>query len=122
MTLRVGAHSARHIRRIVRAHLMRWEMAELADAAELAVTELVANVVKHVPDRRCTIVILRQREQDGVRVEVSDSSLVLPKPCEPEEFAETGRGLGLVALVSNAWDAEPLPDGLGKAVWFELKR
>jgi anti-sigma regulatory factor (Ser/Thr protein kinase) len=121
MTLRVGAHSARHIRRIVRAYLRLWGMAELAGAAELGVTELVANVLKHVPDQRCTLVIQRQQEQQGVRVEVSDSSPVLPEPYEPGELAESGRGLALLAMISEAWDAESLLDGRGKTVWFELK-
>jgi Histidine kinase-like ATPase domain len=121
MTLRVGAHSARHIRRIVRAHLQLWGMAELAEAAELGVTELVANVLKHVPDRRCMIVIQRRQGHAGVRVEASDSSPVLPTPREPGELCESGRGLALLAMISEAWDAEPLPEGLGKTVWFELK-
>ncbi|MCQ4081555.1 ATP-binding protein [Streptomyces sp. RB6PN25] len=79
-------------------------------------------MLKHVPDRRCTIVIARQEERQGARVEVSDSSPALPGPREPEGLCESGRGLALVALISEAWDAEPLPDGPGKTVWFELKR
>jgi hypothetical protein len=58
MHLTVGEHSARHIRRIVRSLLADWEMPELYDAVALGVTELVANVVRHVPDRRCRLLVL----------------------------------------------------------------
>ncbi|MFF8834897.1 ATP-binding protein [Streptomyces sp. NPDC015130] len=49
MGFTVGEHSAGHMRRILRIHLTRWELDRLADAAGLALTELVANVVRHVP-------------------------------------------------------------------------
>jgi anti-sigma regulatory factor (Ser/Thr protein kinase) len=55
MRLTVGEHAPRHIRRIVRSFLEEWRMPELSDAVELGVTELLANVVRHVPDRRCAL-------------------------------------------------------------------
>ena len=117
MSLTVAEHSARHIRRIVRSYLHEWELAELTDAAELAVTELVANVVRHVPDRRCTLLI--QRQAAGVRVEVADSGdqgpTVAPE-LRPE--AESGRGLLLLDAVVDKWGVDARPSG-GKTVWFE---
>ncbi|MFF7184297.1 ATP-binding protein [Streptomyces sp. NPDC008222] len=92
MRLTVGEHSARHIRRVARSFLREWEMTELADAAELGVSELVANVVRHVPDRRCTVLVLRQTA--GARVEVTDGfSGPLSARTEVPEDAEGGRGL-----------------------------
>ncbi|MFF3844156.1 ATP-binding protein [Streptomyces sp. NPDC002328] len=117
MTLRVGEHSAHHIRNIARSCLEEWEMAELSDAVELAVTELVANVLRHVPDRRCTLFFLKQR--DGIRTEVRDTSDELPSPTttlNPE--SETGRGLFLLAAVVDRWGVTPVSGG-GKTVWFE---
>lgn len=117
MSLTVGAHSARHIRRIVRSLLDEWELAELTDAVELGVTELVANVVRHVPDRRCVLLVLRSAA--GVRVEVADSSS--QPPSVPEELspeAEGGRGLLLLDAVVDKWGVGPAVDG-GKTVWFE---
>ncbi|MGW2382476.1 ATP-binding protein [Streptomyces sp. NPDC001658] len=117
LTLTAGAHSARHIRRIVRSLLDEWELPELSDAVELGVTELVANVVRHVPDRRCALVVLRLGA--GVRVEVADGS---PEPPYPSgEFApdgEGGRGLLLLEAVVDKWGVGPRP-GCGKTVWFE---
>jgi anti-sigma regulatory factor (Ser/Thr protein kinase) len=120
MRLTVGAHSARHIRRIVRSLLREWEMAELSDAAELAVTELVANVVRHVPDRRCQLVVLRQAGA-GVRVEVSDGCSRLPSlRSELPPEAEGGRGLVLLDAMVDKWGVDRRADG-GKTVWFECR-
>ncbi|MBZ9640045.1 ATP-binding protein [Streptomyces sp. PSKA30] len=120
MRLTVSEHSARHIRRIVRSLLAEWDLPELADAVELAVTELIANVVRHVPDRRCTLLMLRQTE--GVRVEVTDSSPQVPLlPGELSPDAECGRGLVLLDAMVDKWGVDPVTGG-GKAVWFECRR
>ena len=122
MSLTVGAHSARHIRRIVRSLLREWELPELTDAVELAVTELVANVVRHVPDRRCVLLVLRVADGAGVRVEVGDDSRELP--CAATELSpdeESGRGLALLDAVVDKWGVGPRSGG-GKTVWFECGR
>ncbi|MFE2279417.1 hypothetical protein ACFXAE_19725 [Streptomyces sp. NPDC059454] len=59
MRLTVGEHSARRVRRIVRSLLREWEMTGLSDAVEPGVTELRADVVRHVPDRRRALLLLR---------------------------------------------------------------
>ncbi|MBD0837336.1 ATP-binding protein [Streptomyces sp. TRM68416] len=117
MQLTVGEHSARHIRRIVRSLLDSWELPELYDAAALGVTELVSNVVRHVPDRRCRVLVLRQGA--GVRVEVADGVdqpplLGLGLAAE----AEGGRGLVLLDAVASKWGVDRRSGG-GKTVWFE---
>ncbi|MEE1753328.1 ATP-binding protein [Streptomyces sp. SP18CS02] len=113
----VGEHSARHLRRVLRLYLTEWGLLDVADAAELALTELVANVVRHVPGRRCrTCILLRP---GGVRVEVADGSPRLPAPAAPDELAPGGRGLLLVDAVTDRWGVRPHPGGDGKTVWFE---
>ncbi|OXY94182.1 ATP-binding protein [Streptomyces diastatochromogenes] len=117
MNLTVGEHSVRHIRRIVRSLLEDWGLAHLTDTLELAVSELVTNVVRHVPDRRCSLVVLRQAA--GVRVEVADGWFQLP--CVPDRSspeADGGRGLLLLDALVGKWGVEPAPGG-GKTVWFE---
>ncbi|MFJ7072933.1 ATP-binding protein [Streptomyces sp. NPDC098781] len=117
LRLTVGEHSARHIRTIARSLLDQWGMRELTDAVELGVTELVANVVRHVPDRRCEVLI--SRRTGGVRVEVTDGCgqlPVFPGQSGPED--EGGRGLVLVDAVADKWGVDPVSRG-GKVVWFE---
>ncbi|MBT2488892.1 ATP-binding protein [Streptomyces sp. ISL-96] len=113
----MGEHSARHLRRILRVYLTGWDLLDVADAAELALTELIANVVRHVPSRRCRTCILLQ--PGGVRVEVADDCPHLPAPAARDELAEGGRGLLLVDAVTDRWGVEPHPGGGGKTVWFE---
>ncbi|WP_247597721.1 ATP-binding protein [Streptomyces sp. RKND-216] len=115
--LRPGGHSARHVRRIVRAYVTAWGMAPLTEIAELGVTELLANVVKHVPDGTCTVIL--RRRAHGLRVEVHDSDPALPRPGDPEGLAEQGRGLALLDALTDAWDAERTGPAT-KMVWFEL--
>jgi anti-sigma regulatory factor (Ser/Thr protein kinase) len=117
--LTLGEHSARHLRRILRAYLEAWKMPELVDAAGLALTELVANVVRHVPDRRAAMQILMLREPDGVRVEVTDGSARPPLSTAVDELAEGGRGLVIVDGVTDRWGWHPLAERPGKTVWFE---
>ncbi|MGA6220106.1 ATP-binding protein [Streptomyces umbrinus] len=120
MRLTVGEHSPQYVRRIVRSYLREWEMAGLTDAVELGVTELLANVVRHVPDRRCVFLLLRQMA--GVRVEVKDGSSRLPSiPVELSPESEGGRGLVLLDAVADKWGVDPLSGG-GKSVWFECGR
>jgi anti-sigma regulatory factor (Ser/Thr protein kinase) len=117
MRFTVGEHSARHIRRIVRSYLGVWGMPELTDAAELAVTELLANVVRHVPDRHCGLLILRHPE--GLRVEVTDRAPGLPLARDAGADEESGRGLALLDAVVDKWGVETRR-GPGKTVWFEV--
>ncbi|MFE6359477.1 ATP-binding protein [Streptomyces sp. NPDC057806] len=117
MHLTVGEHSARHIRRIVRSLLADWEVPELYDAVALGVTELVANVVRHVPDRRCRLLLLRR--EAGVRVEVADGYAEVP--CVERRLpldSEGGRGLVLLSAVAEKWGVDRREGG-GKTVWFE---
>ncbi len=115
--LTVGEHSVGHIRRIVRSLLGEWDLTGLTDAVELGVTELVTNVVRHVPDRRCTVLLLQQVA--GVRVEVTDGHGQQPDmSTEARPEAESGRGLVLLDAVVGKWGVVRTPGG-GKTVWFE---
>ncbi|MFJ7768143.1 ATP-binding protein [Streptomyces sp. NPDC097107] len=113
----MGAHSARHLRRVLRLYLVRSGLSDVADAAELALTELVANVVRHVPGRRCRVCFLLH--PGGVRVEVADSCPELPVPAVADTLGDGGRGLVIVAAVTERWGVAPYADGRGKTVWFE---
>jgi PAS domain S-box-containing protein len=82
------------------------------DAAELAASELVTNAVLHAH----TELTLHAWCGDELRVEVRDGSPALPVPREYGAEATTGRGMGLVAALTQDHGVTRLPDG-GKAVW-----
>ncbi|MGA4840697.1 ATP-binding protein [Streptomyces sp. G45] len=117
LTFTVGEHSVRPVRRILRMYLVGWGLDGLRDAAELALTELVTNVIRHVPDRHCSVLIARR--EGGVRVEVTDGCPALPTPVRLRGLAEHGRGLLLVDAVTDRWDVTVLRDRAGKTIWFE---
>lgn len=107
------------VRRIVTAQLRYWRLAALVEPVALGVTELLANVYQHAgPDKRCTLELTRRHDQ--LTVSVRDSNPRLPRMCAADSAATTGRGLALVAAVSQSWGMRPERDGSGKTVWFAL--
>jgi anti-sigma regulatory factor (Ser/Thr protein kinase) len=84
-------------------------------SAQLVVSELVTNVVRHGgPSLRLAIV----RHDSGVRIEVTDNGggLVARKPAV--EHVPGGRGLRVVQGLAHAWGVAERLDT--KTVWCEL--
>ncbi|MEV6106351.1 ATP-binding protein [Streptomyces sp. NPDC051940] len=105
------------IRRIVIAQLRYWHLDALVEPAALAVTELLANVHQHAgPDKRCTIEL--EQRPGRLTVSVRDRSQRLPLVGSPDPLDSHGRGLPLVAALSEQWGCTRREDG--KAVWFTL--
>lgn len=106
------------VRRIVSAQLRYWHLDALIDRAALGVTELLANVHRHAePDKTCTVEI--ELLLDRLMVSVRDHDPRLPVVEDVDTLATCGRGLAMVAAVSESWGARP--DGeSGKVVWFTL--
>jgi PAS domain S-box-containing protein len=107
--------AARRARMLLREVLTGAGRADCLDAAELACTELVTNVVLHAhTDMDVTVEV-----SDHVRVEVRDFNPMPPWQRHYDVHATTGRGLALVATVAGAHgisDAGPE----GKRVWFTV--
>jgi anti-sigma regulatory factor (Ser/Thr protein kinase) len=106
------------VRRIVSAQLRYWHMDSLIDRAALGVTELLTNVHLHAtPDKTCTVEL--ELLLDRLTVSVRDHDPHLPVVDDAEPLATCGRGLSMVAAMSESWGARP--DGeSGKVVWFSL--
>ncbi|MFG3255193.1 ATP-binding protein [Streptomyces sp. NPDC048172] len=108
------------VRRIVSAQLRYWRLDPLIDPAALGVTELLSNVHRHAEtDKHCTVEI--SLAWDRLTVSVRDRDPRLPRVrSAPSGLATSGRGLALVAAVSDSWGMRAHQDGSGKVVWFTL--
>ncbi len=108
------------VRRIVSAQLRYWRLDPLIDRAALGVTELLTNVHRHAqPDKNCTVEIELQLDRLTVSVRDHDPRLpVVGEGTTATPMATCGRGLAMVAAVSESWGVRPHDDG--KVVWFTL--
>jgi len=105
------------LRRAVVRQLGRWGMPVAAYEAELLVTELATNVVKHVGEGAAGTLILEWRDE-RLRLEVHDKSRSIPSLESAGCDDECGRGLHLVAALAMDWGT--VLTAAGKAVWCEI--
>jgi anti-sigma regulatory factor (Ser/Thr protein kinase) len=80
----------------------------------LATGELAANAAEHAGTPFAVVVVLGP----CVRIEVTDGSSEMPFKPDVDEYAERGRGMALVELVSERWGVDVTADG--KRVWAEI--
>lgn len=109
-------------RRVVHSAVESWKLAErVGEDAALVASELATNAVLHA---RTNFMVSVSRLGTGVRVEVSDRNPVLPEAAagRPDDLlairSMTGRGLPLVAAISDRWGCDRR--GSGKVVWAEV--
>lgn len=107
----------RLLRRTVVKQLSRWGTPVAADEAELLVTELATNVVKHVGEGASATLILEWRGE-RLRLEVHDKSQAVPSLRAADCDEECGRGLHLLAALAVDWGT--VLTAVGKAVWCEI--
>lgn len=105
------------LRRAVGVELAAWGAAVLSDAVTLAVSELATNVIRHV-GQGTPATLMMETYGDCLRIELHDISPAMPRyqPSSPRD--ETGRGLALIAAVSDRWFAKATAGG--KAVCCEF--
>ncbi|SEN74901.1 ATP-binding protein [Actinacidiphila rubida] len=119
--------SVTRTRSFLRSTLTGWQLPDLVDDATAIAAELVANAVTHalqpaaaplLPPKPSAWIAL-VRTDHAVVCAVADPSPALPAMAEPEPFAESGRGLRIVAELSETWGHSP-PEAAGKTVWARL--
>lgn len=109
-------------RRLVTEILSSWgQGSAVIQDAQLVLSELATNAVVHA---RTKFTVGVRTDERGLRISVSDASPAQPMvralPAESEPMATFGRGLHLVAMLSNgSWGIERTPGG--KSVWAELQ-
>ena len=113
-------------RDFTRATLLDWDMPDLTDLAELVVSELVTNALRHGVPSACTLLsehCIRLRllaQAPFVMCMVTDPGSDIPVLRESGPTSETGRGLNVVDCCSVRWGWHLLDDG-GKVVWALLR-
>ncbi|MFI9250296.1 SpoIIE family protein phosphatase [Streptomyces sp. NPDC053069] len=98
----------------VRARLLTWGLPQAVRTAELLVSEVVTNAVRHA---RSEPVGLRVVRTDALLFEVTDDEPGLPEMLPAGPYDESGRGLRVVSRLAREWGASAT--GHRKTVWFE---
>ncbi|MFJ5264702.1 SpoIIE family protein phosphatase [Streptomyces sp. NPDC088387] len=102
-----------HARTLATSKLEDWGLAELGFVTELVVSELVTNAVRYGAPP-VTLRLIRDRT---LICEVSDASSTAPHLRRARVFDEGGRGLLLVAQLTNGWGSRQTTSG--KTIWCE---
>jgi anti-sigma regulatory factor (Ser/Thr protein kinase) len=103
-------------RRFVADTLTAWDRGRDLDTALLLVSELVTNSVVHAETE---VGLTLRGEGSQIRVEVADHSDKMPVDLDVPPTALSGRGIHLVATMSEDWGVRTVP-GDGKVIWFAL--
>ncbi|MCY0948938.1 ATP-binding protein [Streptomyces sp. H27-S2] len=118
-----GPRAPGRARMLLRAQLGAWKVdAGVAGTAELVLSELVTNAVRHAraPHGR-DIGVRLVRRSGTLRVEVADAGPPVELAArEAAEGDERGRGLAIVEALASRWGYRPRAHGIGKAVWAEV--
>jgi anti-sigma regulatory factor (Ser/Thr protein kinase) len=100
-----------HARKTATAQLTAWGLEEAVFVTELVVSELVTNAIRHAE----APVQLRLIHDRSLICEVSDGSSTAPHLRRAHTFDEGGRGLMLVAQLTERWGTRQTPSG--KTIW-----
>jgi anti-sigma regulatory factor (Ser/Thr protein kinase) len=106
--------------------LWEWGLSDLAEVTELLVSELMTNAYQTTVEQRLAAPIRLRLSScyDQVLIEVWDGDPIPPRARTDHELpsadAESGRGLFLVATLSERWGCYRLRDWSGKVMWAEV--
>jgi anti-sigma regulatory factor (Ser/Thr protein kinase) len=109
-------------RRFATQTIRRWGITDRESDVAIVVSELLTNAVRHglplavnPPGRPIRLGLLHAGP--AVLCAVADPSEHQPVPREPRWLEENGRGLHVIASLSDQWGCCPAPGQVGKVVW-----
>ncbi|MFF2503536.1 ATP-binding protein [Streptomyces sp. NPDC058067] len=117
------ARSVSGMRDLVSACLTLWGLDDLDMRVTLAASELLTNAFQHARkagEDAVPVKVVLTRTPDGVFLSVSDPSPRHPTPVTASDTDEGGRGLALVAEISNGYGCSSTAHG--KDVWVTVLR
>lgn len=123
--LRPRPESVRNARDFTSSVLGEWGLADLIDVAELVVSELVTNALRHglvaghMLTDQCPIQLRLLGQDPYVMCMVTDPGSGIPVLRDPQLCDENGRGLNVVESCCIRWGWHLLDEG-GKVVWALL--
>ena len=117
LTLELDDQAPRRARQFLRKARCPEHNASVLDEAVLLLSELVTNAMKHGAPPITTEVACNGTSGMQVRVSDGDPTAPTARHAGPED--QSGRGVGLVDMLSDGWGVDPTPNG--KTVWFRLR-
>uniref|UniRef100_UPI0004C3AF37 ATP-binding protein n=1 Tax=Nocardia sp. NRRL WC-3656 TaxID=1463824 RepID=UPI0004C3AF37 len=101
-----------------------WLDSDGVDIAVILMSELIANSLADTDGKVEVVITQTDTEAERkLRFEVLDDSAFVPEIGDmPDEFAERGRGLPMMAAAADESGITTFDDGSGKSSWFELHR
>jgi len=121
-TPRVDASLIRAARDFTVVTLQRWGVAERREDVAVVVSELLTNALLHALPAAShartgwPVRLGLLQPGRGVMCAVADPSRVEPVLQQPEHLGETGRGLHVIAALSDQWGCT-VPTDMGKVIW-----
>jgi anti-sigma regulatory factor (Ser/Thr protein kinase) len=117
LTLELDDRAPARARQFLREARCPEHNASVLDEAVLLTSELVTNAMQHGAPPITTEVACNATSGMQVRVSDGDPNAPTARHAGPED--QSGRGVGLVDMLSDAWGVDPTPNG--KTVWFRLR-
>jgi anti-sigma regulatory factor (Ser/Thr protein kinase) len=106
-------------RALVRSACESWELTNIADSAEIVVSELVTNAVTHA-QTNLDVTVVRRTQHVVIQVRDHGSAALIPTGSGQRPVSSTrGRGLPLVELLTSGWGRSRGPSG--KGVWATIR-
>ena len=119
LTLPAERESVPRARRFSRSVTAASGIAHVRDDAEVLVSELVTNAVRHATTTGSALCLRLLRAGTRLRIEVHDQGDGVPRPRQVDLMEETGRGWFLIAVMADRHGTDHTASG--KSVWCEVR-